>query len=90
MTLFSTEIQLFELLGVFGFALYVLNYTMLTLRYISGDCMTYFAINLTAATCVLLGLSVSFNLAAALIQGFWVLMSLLGIALRLTRIRTAI
>lgn len=72
-------------IGVFGFALYVLAYSMLTLRIMSGNSPRYFALNLCAASCVLIGLMVNFNLASALIQSFRVGMSLLGLSLHLLR-----
>ena len=75
----------YEIIGVVGFGMYVLNYTLLTLRYTSGHDIKYFVINLLAAALVLIGLMSSFNLAAALIQIFWVVMSLIGITLRFTR-----
>jgi len=84
MSHFPFDLQLFEILGVMGFALYVFNYTMLTLRFVSGNSIRYFVVNLTAASLVLSGLSVSFNLAAAMIQVFFIVMSLLGILLRLS------
>ncbi len=77
--------HLVEYVGVIGFGLYVMNYTLLTTRVITGNSLLYFTVNLTAALCVLIGLTVSFNLAAALIQMFWVCMSLIGIALYLIR-----
>jgi hypothetical protein len=75
----------FETIGVIGFFLYVLAYTLLTLRVLQGDSVKYFALNLLAAMCVLIGLMASFNLASALIQLFWVVMSLVGITLHLVR-----
>jgi hypothetical protein len=77
--------HVYDIAGVFGFAIYVTNYTLLTTRFLSSNSVLYFCLNLTAATLVLLGLSVNFNLASALIQGFWVIMSVLGIALRILR-----
>jgi hypothetical protein len=74
-----------EAIGIIGFGLYVLNYTRLTLRYVKGNDISYFAINLLAAGCVLIGLASSFNLAAALIQIFFVVMSLMGIVLQFTK-----
>jgi len=73
---------LFETIGVFGFVLYVLNYSLLTFQKINSAAPIYFALNLCAASCVLVGLLVSFNLASALIQLFWVAISLTAIALR--------
>ncbi len=83
--LFPLSPHIVEYVGVLGFGLYVMNYTLLTIRIIAGHSLLYFTINLTAALCVLIGLSVSFNLAAAMIQVFWVCMSLIGIALYLIR-----
>ncbi|WP_299043635.1 hypothetical protein [uncultured Tateyamaria sp.] len=79
--------HIYEVVGILGFALYVMNYGLLTTRCLSGDCLTYFTINLIAASCVLLGLMASFNLASALIQVFWVAMSIVGILIRLRRRR---
>ncbi|UYV38211.1 hypothetical protein N4R57_03740 [Rhodobacteraceae bacterium D3-12] len=79
------DLSLFEIAGVFGFALYVFNYAMLTFRRLSGDCITYYVINVSAASLVLLGLTASFNLAAAMVQGFWIVMSLIAISLRVMR-----
>ena len=79
------DLTIFEIAGVFGFALYVMNYAMLTFRRLTGDCITYYVINFSAASLVLLGLTASFNLAAALVQGFWIVMSLIAITLRLMR-----
>ncbi|MGH1457511.1 MAG: CBU_0592 family membrane protein [Paracoccaceae bacterium] len=87
MTYFPFDLTATELLGILGFCTYVSNYTMLTLRVISADCLPYFFINLCAAGLVLIGLSGSFNLASALIQGFWIVISLIGIAVRLRRRR---
>ncbi|WP_390910919.1 hypothetical protein [Pseudosulfitobacter sp. SM2401] len=77
--------DVFEMIGVAGFALYVINYSLLTLRFMDGHSLSYFILNLLAAAFVLVGLTVSFNLASAMIQLFWVAMSSLGIALRLAR-----
>lgn len=79
--------DLAEIIGVVGFAIYVLNYTMLTTRVLSGDCIAYFSINLCAASLVLIGLSTNFNLASALIQLFFITMSILAIVLRVLRRR---
>lgn len=74
-----------EMIGVLGFCLYVTAYSLLTLRVLTTSSVVYFVINLTAASCVLIGLSTSFNLASALIQMFWVCMSIVGIALHIRR-----
>jgi len=77
--------ELFEIIGVAGFGLYVMNYTLLTFHKLHSHDALYFGINLVAAACVLTGLMVSFNLASALIQLFWVVISTAAIAIRLRR-----
>ena len=85
MTFNFLDLTLFEIAGVFGFMLYVFNYAMLTLRRFTSDDIIFFVINFSAASLVLLGLTASFNLAAAMIQGFWIVMSIIGISLRVSR-----
>lgn len=75
----------FEIIGVTGFGLYVLNYTLLTFHKLDSYAAIYFAINLVAASCVLVSLLVSFNLASAMIQVFWVMISFAAIVIRLRR-----
>lgn len=73
----------FEMIGVAGFGLYVLNYTLLTLQRVRSESISYFAVNGIAAAMVLIGLSTSFNLAAAMIQIFWIGISAMAIIVRL-------
>ncbi|WP_299622021.1 hypothetical protein [uncultured Tateyamaria sp.] len=81
----SVPPYLLEVIGLAGFALYVMNYGLLTMQWLNSNCAMYFAVNLMAASFVLIGLAGSFNLAAALIQGFFVVMSTLGLCLRLRK-----
>ena len=74
--------ETFEIIGVVGFLLYVLNYTLLTLGKFNSKDVGYFVFNWIAASMVLIGLIESFNLASALIQIFWIVISTVGIALR--------
>ena len=73
-----------EYLGVAGALLYMTNYTLLTLGLVNSGHIRYFVLNGTAAGLVLIGLTDQFNLAAAMIQGFFVFVSITGIILRLT------
>ena len=75
--------ELCRILGVAGFLTYVINYTCLSLRLLSGDSIPYFLANTLAASLVLISLSAEFNLASALIQGFWICIGLVAIVLRL-------
>ncbi len=80
--------EVFDAIGVAGFALYVLNYGLLTVQRLKSEQVAYFVLNWLAASLVLIGLMASFNLASALIQVFWIAISTVGIYIRLRRRRT--
>jgi hypothetical protein len=80
---------LFDIIGVFGFSLYVMNYCLLTLHKLTSYSKLYFGINLMAASMVLIGLTYSFNLASASIQSFWIVISITAIVLRIRKSKLA-
>ncbi|MHA6325507.1 CBU_0592 family membrane protein [Roseivivax sp. CAU 1753] len=71
--------------GLLGVATYIANYSMLSLRILSSESTLYFVINTTAATLVMISLSQDFNMAAALIQGFFIVLGTVAISIRLHR-----
>jgi predicted membrane protein len=73
----------FDAIGIAGFGLYVLNYTMLTFQRVKSESIVYFVINGAAACMVLIGLTNAFNLAAAMIQIFFICISCVAILVRL-------
>ncbi|MEY1556546.1 hypothetical protein AB3Y40_13015 [Yoonia sp. R2331] len=84
----SISHEVYDAIGVAGFALYVLNYGLLTVQRNWAAHVSYFVINWFAASLVLIGLMASFNLASAMIQIFWIVISTIGIIIRLRRRRT--
>jgi len=75
--------------GLIGFLIYVGAFFALSLGRLSSAQPLYFALVLVASSCVLVSLWADFNLSAALIQGFYIAMSLGAIGLRLSRRRRA-
>ncbi len=71
-----------NLLGVVGFAIYVLNYCLISFNRLNPGCIAFFALNLLASSLVLISLMGAFNLASALIQSFWIVISIAAIYLR--------
>ncbi len=71
--------ELFDSLGILGFILYLVSYALLQARKILGDSISYIMLNLTAATLVLVSLTNHFNIASALIQISWIVISLYGL-----------
>ena len=69
--------------GLLGFGIYVFAFLGLSMGWLDSTRPRYFAMVLLASTCVLASLWVDFNLSAALIQSFYICMSLGAIAIRL-------
>ncbi|WP_296420669.1 CBU_0592 family membrane protein [Pseudooctadecabacter sp.] len=82
-SLTPTSGVVFDVIGVLGFALYVVNYALLTFNKITSQSHLYFWLNLAAASLVLVSLTQAFNLASVLIQLFWIALSLAAIVVRL-------
>lgn len=72
-------------IGLLGFCLYVCAFFGLSVGRLDSREPMYFFFVLTASTCVLISLWADFNLSAALIQGFYIVMSLGAILFRFRR-----
>lgn len=79
--------QVAQAAGLAGVCLYILAYGLLQAGLLRGTGYLYPALNLVAALLLLVSLSQTFNLAAALVQGCWVAISLFGLARRCLRDR---
>ncbi|MEM9845494.1 MAG: hypothetical protein AAF965_11900 [Pseudomonadota bacterium] len=79
--------MLCRLIGLFGVLLYVTGFLLLSTGRIDSSRPGYFALIFIAATCVLISLCVDFNMSSALIQLFYITMSMGAIILRLRRRR---
>jgi len=73
------DARLYDWAGYFGVAIYLGAYVGLQLGFIRGSGYRYALLNMVAAIFVLISLSANFNLASAIIQGSWVVISLVGI-----------
>lgn len=71
-----------EFVGVAGFALYLLSYCLLQLDRVDGNSSVYARMILIAATLVLVSLYFEFNLASALIQISYIIISMIGLLKR--------
>jgi hypothetical protein len=66
-------------IGMLGTAMVVLAYCLLQLERINPRGLPYNLINLAGASCLLLSLCFSFNLASVVIEVFWIAASLVGL-----------
>lgn len=72
-------------IGLLGFGIYVIGFLGLSLGKLDSRQPRYFGMVLAASSCVMISLWADFNLSAALIQGFYIVMSVGGLILRRNR-----
>lgn len=71
----------YDVIGTLGVILIVITYFLLMIRRIRSTTVLYSMMNALGAIFILISLTQSFNLAAFLIEVFWLLISLAGIVL---------
>ncbi len=71
--------DLFDLVGNVGVGLIVLAYLALQIERMSARDLSYSVLNAVGAGLILVSLSSDFNLSAAIIEVFWIGISLIGI-----------
>lgn len=70
---------LFNLIGLIGTGIYFTSYALLSAGKLNGNGAKYIVINALAASCVLISLFHDWNLASAIIQTGWIILSLVGL-----------
>ncbi len=68
-----------DIVGNLGVLCIVGCYLLLQLGKMTSEMLAFSVINLIGAALILISLSVEFNLAAAMIEIFWVMISVVGI-----------
>ncbi len=79
----------FDLIGNVGVLLMVVAYLLLQLEKLSGSALSYLLLNAVGAVLVMISLMFRFNLSAFLMEAFWLLISLYGLAKPLLSKRAA-
>jgi hypothetical protein len=70
----------FDLIGNVGVLLMVIAYLLLQLEKLSSSALSYLLLNTVGAILVIISLRFRFNLSAFLMEAFWLLISLYGLA----------
>jgi predicted membrane protein len=78
----------FDLVGNVGVLLMVIAYLLLQLEKLSSSALSYLLLNTVGAILVIISLLFRFNLSAFLMEAFWLLISLYGLAKPLFSRRT--
>ncbi|MDZ4699010.1 MAG: hypothetical protein SH809_04825 [Rhodothermales bacterium] len=75
----------YDIVGLAGVAAILVAYALLQIGRLRSDSLAYSAINAAGAAGVLVSLHYAFNLSAFIVEAFWVLISLYGVARALRR-----
>jgi len=68
-----------QIIGVIGTVIYISTYFLVQISWIKAPGYSYCLLNIMAASLVGISLLFEFNLASALIQASWILISIIGI-----------
>lgn len=79
MNSFFTQLTWIDLVGTAGTLLVVMAYFLTQLRKINATGLAFPLINLVGSVLIGASLFVNFNLASALIEFFWIIISIFGI-----------
>lgn len=79
MTAFLNSLTIADGIGSFGALIVVAAYFATQMRMMNSDDLAFPVINLVGSVLIVYSLLQNFNLASMLIEGFWILISLIGI-----------
>ena len=77
----------YDILGTVGVAIIILTYVLLQLERVRSDQLAYSVLNAAGALLILISLYYAFNFPSFVVEFFWLLISLFGIAKYLLRRR---
>ncbi|MCZ6828249.1 MAG: hypothetical protein O7F73_01425 [Gammaproteobacteria bacterium] len=75
--------QWYDFLGNVGVVLILTTYLLLQLERLSGTSLLYSALNAMGAALILVSLVFEFNMSAFMVELFWLLISMIGIGIKL-------
>jgi multisubunit Na+/H+ antiporter MnhB subunit len=75
----------YDILGTVGVAVIILAYILLQIERLRSDQLAYSLLNAVGATLILISLWYSFNFPSFVVEFFWLVISLFGIAKYLYR-----
>ena len=73
------DIHFHNIIGTIGVSLILLCYFLIQIGKMSPENLRYSMINMIGASMILFSLTFEFNFASVLIEGFWVIISMIGI-----------
>ncbi|WP_299947534.1 hypothetical protein [uncultured Ruegeria sp.] len=79
MTAFFDNLTVVDAIGSFGALIVVAAYFATQMRMMNSDDLAFPVVNLIGSVLIVFSLMQNFNLASMLIEGFWIIISVIGI-----------
>ncbi len=79
MTAFFDSLTFVDLIGSFGALIVVAAYFATQMRVMNSEDLAFPVVNLIGSVLIVFSLLQNFNLASMLIEGFWIIISVIGI-----------
>ena len=79
MTALLDNLTIVDAIGSFGALIVVAAYFATQMRMVNSDDLAFPVVNLLGSVLIVYSLVYNFNLASMLIEGFWIIISLIGI-----------
>ncbi len=79
MTAFFDSLTFVDAIGSFGALIVVVAYFATQMRMMNSDDLGFPVVNLIGSVLIVFSLMQNFNLASMLIEGFWIIISVIGI-----------
>ncbi|UWR03053.1 hypothetical protein K3740_18800 [Ruegeria conchae] len=79
MTAFFDSLTFVDAIGSFGALIVVVAYFATQMRMMNSDDLAFPVVNLIGSVLIVFSLMQNFNLASMLIEGFWIIISVIGI-----------
>lgn len=79
MSEFFSSLTIVDAIGSFGALVVVAAYFATQMRYMNSEDLAFPVVNLLGSVLIVYSLLQNFNLASMLIEGFWIIISVIGI-----------
>lgn len=80
---------IYDTIGMIGVVIILSTYLLLQMERLKSETLLYSVLNMTGSSMILFSLFFEWNLASAIIEGAWVLVSLFGIVRYFVKRRAA-
>ena len=75
----DNTITLIDIIGLTGVAIILVTYLLLQIEKITSTSLGYSLLNILGSALIMVSLSINWNLASAVIEAFWIMISLIGV-----------